>query len=144
MKKIVLTAVTAFGIMLCAAPTIATESISSLRGTQDLNADAKIASKKKQISQKGGFDRSYKQQPPMIPHKTEKDTINLKTNTCLKCHSKATAKKEKAPVVGESHFKDRDDKVLEKISSRRYFCDQCHAPQLDASPLVKNEFVGAK
>jgi len=144
MKKTILTAVTAFGIVLGAAPTMATESISSLRGDHDLNAEAVEATKKKQVSQKGGFERSYKQQPPMIPHNIEKDTINLKTNSCLKCHSKATAAKEKAPVVGESHFLSRDGEVQEKISSRRYFCNQCHAPQVDASPLVKNDFAGAK
>lgn len=144
MKKAILTAVTALGIVLGATPTIAAESISSLRGDHDLNADAQEATKKKQVSQKGGFERSYKQQPPMVPHSVEKDTINLKTNSCLKCHSKATAEKEKAPVAGESHFLSRDGKVEEKISSRRYFCNQCHAPQVDASPLVKNDFVGAK
>lgn len=144
MKKTILTAVTALGIVLGTAPTMAAESISSLRGDHDLNADAIEATKKKPVSQKGGFGRSYKQQPPMVPHSVEKDVINLKTNSCLKCHSKATAEREKAPVAGESHFIDRDGKVEEKISSRRYFCNQCHAPQVDASPLVKNEFAGAK
>ena len=144
MKKTILTAVTALGIVLGTAPTMAAESIASLRGDHDLNAGAIEATKKKPVSQKGGFERSYKQQPPMVPHSVEKDVINLKTNSCLKCHSKATAEKEKAPVAGESHFLDRDGKVEEKISSRRYFCNQCHAPQVDASPLVKNDFAGAK
>jgi cytochrome c-type protein NapB len=144
MKKTILTAITALGIILGTAPTIATESISSLRGDHDLNADAVEATKKKEVSQKGGFERSYKQQPPMVPHSIEKDTINLKGNTCLKCHSKATAEKEKAPVAGESHFLTRDGKTLEKISSRRYFCNQCHAPQVVAQPLVENTFEGAK
>jgi len=144
MKKIILTAITAFGIMLSTSTTMANESISSLRGDHNLNAGAEKATKKKQVSKKGGFERSYKQQPPMVPHSIEKDKINLKSNTCLKCHSKATAKKEKAPVVGDSHFLNRDGKKQEKISSRRYFCDQCHAPQVDASPLVKNDFAGAK
>ena len=144
MKKTILTAITALGIILGAAPTMAVESISSLRGDHDLDAEAIEATKKKQVSQKGGFERSYKQQPPMIPHSTEKDVINLKSNTCLKCHSKATAKKEKAPVIGESHFVSRDGEVQEKMSSRRYFCTQCHAPQVDASPLVRNDFAGAK
>lgn len=144
MKKIILTAVSALGIILCTAPTMAAESISSLRGDHDLNAGATEATKKKAVTQKGGFERSYKQQPPMIPHSTEKDVINLNTNSCLRCHSKATAKKEEAPVVGESHFLSRDGEVQEKMSSRRYFCNQCHAPQLDASPLVSNDFAGAK
>ena len=144
MKKTILTAVTVLGVVLGAAPTIADESISSLRGDHDLNAGAVNATKKKQVSQKGGFERSYKQQPPMVPHNVEKDVINLKTNSCLRCHSKATAAREMAPVVGESHFLNRDGEVQEKVSSRRYFCNQCHVPQLDASPLVQNEFAGAK
>ena len=144
MKKMLLIAITAFGIVMSGTTAIAKESISSLRGDHDLDGTALKAAKMKQKSQKGGFDRSYKQQPPMIPHKTDKDVINVKTNTCMKCHSKATYKKEKAPMIGESHFTDRDGKVLKKMSSRRYFCNQCHAPQADASPLVRNDFVGAK
>ena len=144
MKKILIIAITAFGIMLTASPAISTESISSLRGDHDLNAAANKVDKKKQVTQKDGFGRSYKQQPPMVPHKIDKDKITLKTNTCMKCHSKATYKKEKAPMVGKSHFLDRDGKELKKVSSRRYFCNQCHAPQVKANPLVKNDFVGTK
>ncbi|MCW8923377.1 MAG: nitrate reductase cytochrome c-type subunit [Gammaproteobacteria bacterium] len=130
--------------MLTASPAISAESISSLRGDHDLNAGANKAIKSKQTTQKDGFGRSYKQQPPMIPHKIDKDKITLKTNTCMKCHSKATYKKEKAPMVGKSHFMSRDGKELKKVSSRRYFCNQCHAPQNSAKPLVGNNFVGTK
>lgn len=80
----------------------------------------------------------------MIPHKIDKDTINLKTNTCMKCHSEKTYLQKKAPKAGDSHYVSRDGKVLETISSRRYFCNQCHAPQLNAEPIVNNEFQGAK
>ena len=144
MKKIILIAITACGIFFTAAPTIANESISSLRGVHDINSASEQATKKKRISQKGGFERSYKQQPPMIPHKIDKESITLSGNTCMKCHSKATHKKEKAPMVGKSHFTERDGTVSEKISTRRYFCRQCHAPQVEASPLVSNQFDGAK
>lgn len=144
MKKILIIAITAVGIMLGSSPAMTKESISSLRGDHDLNASANKVTKKKQVTQKDGFERSYKQQPPMIPHKIDKDKITLTTNTCMKCHSKATYKKEKSPMVGESHFLDRDGKELAKLSSRRYFCDQCHALQLKAAPLVKNDFVGSK
>lgn len=144
MKKMLLIAITAFGVILGSSPAMAKESISSLRGDHDLDGTALKAKKMKQKSMKGGFDRSYKQQPPMIPHKVDKDKITLTTNTCMKCHSKATYKKEKAPMIGESHFTDRDGKVLKKVSARRHFCNQCHAPQVDASPLVRNDFVGAK
>lgn len=144
MKKILITLAATLGIMLSTSQVSADEGIASLRGTVDLNAEPPVAETHKQISQKGGFDRSYKQQPPMIPHSIEKETITLTQNTCMKCHSKETHEKEKAPMIGESHFKDRDGKVLDKVSSRRHFCNQCHAPQLDVSPLVKNDFAGAK
>ena len=75
MKKMLLIAITAFGIVMSGTTAIAKESISSLRGDHDLDGSALKAAKMKQKSQKGGFDRSYKQQPPMIPHKTDKDVI---------------------------------------------------------------------
>lgn len=144
MKKILIIAITTFGMMLTASPAISAESISSLRGDRDLNADANKVAKMKQATQKDGFGRSYIQQPPMIPHTIDKDKITLRTNTCMKCHSKATYKKEKSPMVGKSHFLDRNGKELAKVSSRRYFCNQCHAPQVKAEPLVGNNFVGTK
>ena len=86
------------------------------------------------------FDRSFEQQPPMIPHTIEKDKITLRGNTCMRCHSKENHEKEKAPAIGDSHYIDRDGKKLAKPSSRRWFCNQCHAPQVDAEPLVELNF----
>jgi cytochrome c-type protein NapB len=124
-------------------PMAASADVMSLRG-HALDDSAKSVAKKKQMKVKGGIERSYKDQPPMIPHSVEKDRITLKTNTCMKCHSEKNYEKEKAPKVGDSHFIDRDGKKLNKLSSRRYFCSQCHAPQLDTAPLVDNHFAGAK
>jgi nitrate reductase (cytochrome), electron transfer subunit len=112
----------------------------SLRGDNPLDKGEKSFDKKKELTNKGGFERNYKKQPPLIPHTTEKDEITLRGNTCMRCHSKENFEKEKAPKIGDSHFIDRDGKVLEKVSMRRYFCTQCHVPQLDASPLVENTF----
>jgi len=123
---------------------IAVAGVESLRGDLSLTDLSKKPSKKKQEVVKGGFDRSYLTQPPLIPHKIDKEKINLKVNTCLKCHSAKTYKKRKAPKVGDSHYITRDGKKLNKVSKRRYFCNQCHAPQLNASPLVENTFEGAK
>ena len=145
MKKFISTSIMALGILLASSNgAIAEESIASLRGTQDLLGASLKPTKKKVVSQEGGFERSYKQQPPMIPHKIDKYKITLKNNGCLKCHSKKNHKKEKAPMIGESHFLTRDGQKLEHVSSRRYFCNQCHAPQVGANPLVKNEFDGLK
>jgi len=92
----------------------------------------------------GGIERSYKEQPPMIPHAIEKYEISLRLNGCLKCHSEETYQTEKAPKLGDSHYLDRDGNRLEKLSSRRYFCTQCHAVQFEGAPLVDNSFTGRR
>ena len=118
-------------------------AVDSLRGADLEQMSAKPA-KHKLIEQKDGFERSYKEQPPMVPHVVDKYEVNLKVNGCLKCHSEKTYEKEKAPKIGDSHYVTRDGKVLDTISSRRYFCNQCHAPQLSGDPLVENVFDGRK
>jgi cytochrome c-type protein NapB len=92
----------------------------------------------------GGIARSYKEQPPMIPHAIEKYEISLRLNGCLKCHSEETYQAEKAPKLGDSHYLDRDGKRLDKVSMRRYFCTTCHAVQFDGAPLVENGFQGRR
>jgi nitrate reductase (cytochrome), electron transfer subunit len=92
----------------------------------------------------GGIERSYKEQPPMIPHAIDKYDISLRLNGCLKCHSEETYEAEKAPKLGDSHYLDRDGNRLPKISMRRYFCTQCHAVQFNPQPLVENSFKGRR
>lgn len=142
MKKTFITLLAVLAVLVFTGAAIA--GVSSLRGEQDIQDMAKKASKKKQMVVEGGIERSYKLQPPVIPHKIDKEKINLKMNTCMKCHSEKTYEKKKAPKVGDSHYVNRDGKTLETISSRRYFCDQCHAPQVSADPLVENTFEGVK
>jgi len=145
MKKTLAAAIAASSLIFVMGSTaIAAEKVASLRGTHDLKAESLKPIRAKVVSQEGGFERSYKQQPPMIPHKIDKYRITLKNNGCMKCHDEKHYKKEKAPLVGKSHFISRDGKKLDHISSRRYFCNQCHAPQVDAKPLVENEFAGLK
>ncbi|MCP4486479.1 MAG: nitrate reductase cytochrome c-type subunit [Gammaproteobacteria bacterium] len=141
MKKLL--EILVIGAVLSAVSFNSSAEIKSLRGSVSLDDESEMFDKRKLVKQKGGFERSYKIQPPLIPHVTEKDKITLQTNTCMKCHSKKNFKKEKAPEIGESHYIDRDGNVLEKLSTRRYFCNQCHANQVDAQPLVDNEFAGA-
>lgn len=117
----------------------------SLRGDRPLDAADNMApDRHKQETASGGFERSWKLQPPTIPHNIDNDRITLKENTCLNCHSEANFKKEKAPKIGDSHFIDREGNKLADMNQRRHFCNQCHVPQLDASPLVENTFAGAK
>ncbi|MES9991215.1 MAG: nitrate reductase cytochrome c-type subunit [Candidatus Thiodiazotropha sp.] len=141
MKKIALQTVAAITTVFLSTALLA--ELQSLRGDK-LDTMAKKPANMKIVNVKGGIERSFKLQPPMVPHEVDKYEINLKNNGCMKCHSEASYEKEKAPKVGDSHYEDRDGKVLKTISSRRYFCNQCHAPQMGADPLVQNNFQGAK
>lgn len=86
--------------------------------------------------------RNYPQQPPIIPHTTKGYVINQKSNKCLTCHSSEDSKTSGATPVGKSHYKDRDGSPTTKISARRYFCVQCHVPQVDSAPFMENDFKG--
>jgi cytochrome c-type protein NapB len=118
--------------------------LESLRGGMDIEAPSAEPMKFKVEVVQGGFDRSFKEQPPMIPHGIDKYEVSLRVNGCLKCHSQATAEKENTKPTPESHFLDRDGNKLDKLSSRRYFCTQCHTVQLEGAPLVENVFHGRK
>lgn len=118
-------------------------AVESLRGEGIEDPSIKPERHKVEVVQ-GGFERSYKEQPPMIPHGIDKYSIDLRQNGCLKCHSEATAEKENTKPTPESHFLDRDGNKLDKVSSRRYFCTQCHTVQLEGAPLVENTFQGRK
>lgn len=87
--------------------------------------------------------RTYKEQPPVIPHAVDNfDEITLEENQCLTCHGPDKYKEKKAPKIGESHFIDREGKQHAEVTHLRHNCVQCHVPQVDAPPLVENTFVG--
>ena len=144
MKKTILTLAFSLAALSVTATSSAAEAIPSLRGTHDLTAQSVEPDKRKLMVVEGGIERSYKQQPPMVPHEVDKYPVTLKDNGCLKCHSEKTYEQEKSPKIGDSHYEDRDGKVLETMSPRRYFCTQCHAAQLEGEPLVSNMFEGVK
>ncbi len=85
-------------------------------------------------------DLSYIHQPPLIPHSIRGYQINKNSNKCLSCHSFKNFKESGATKISISHFTSRDDQVLSDVSPRRYFCLQCHVPQVNAKPLVGNTF----
>lgn len=90
------------------------------------------------------IDRNYFQQPPMIPHKVDEYRITASNNKCMSCHSWENYKDANATKISQTHFKDRDGKDHSTLAARRYFCTQCHVPQVDAPPLVENEFTPVK
>ncbi|MGB5831556.1 MAG: nitrate reductase cytochrome c-type subunit [Thiohalocapsa sp.] len=126
---------------LLAAAVCQAEDVSSLRG-HALTDESDQVQNKSTLAMPGGFNVAWEEQPPMIPHPTDKYSIDLRQNGCLKCHSPATFEAAKAPMVAESHFVDRDGNRGERVASRRYFCTQCHARQAGAMPLVENVFQG--
>ena len=84
--------------------------------------------------------RNYAQQPPVIPHRVDGYQIDKNFNKCLDCHARAKTELSLAVPVSPTHYIDRDGKVLDHISTRRYFCRQCHVAQQAAKPLVGNAF----
>ena len=129
---------TVFALALLLTTGASAETMKSLRGDNDLSAISEKPKKTYSVSAEGGFERSFKDQPPLIPHKSEKYRITLQNNECMKCHSEQNHKKENAPKIGDSHFIDRQDKKLTSVSPRRYFCRQCHVPQLLTGELIDN------
>ena len=138
MKKIttivVLLATVGFG-----SQTIA-ETVSSLRGATDIGQDSSAPAAKRYNKDKEPIARDYVQQPPLIPHKIKNYRINLKSNKCMSCHSWSNYREAGATKISQTHFESRDKNVLANVSARRYFCTQCHVPQVGAKPLVENDF----
>ena len=114
------------------------------------------------------YERAYDNAPPLIPHSVDGLLpITRKNNACLGCHMPAAAKGVGATPIPPSHFvnfrpktkigKDgsvvkegkavkntSDVKVVEHkqktLYQGRYNCSQCHVPQANVKPLVKNNF----
>lgn len=86
------------------------------------------------------FNRAYPMQPPPIPHKITGYQIDLKANKCMSCHARTRVEESQAPMISVTHFMDRDGNFLADISARRYFCTQCHVPQVERDPLIENTF----
>ena len=116
------------------------EPVTSLRGGYDIEQETKAPDNKKYNKDGEPIARDYVQQPPLIPHKIINYRINLKSNKCMSCHSWSNYREAGATKISQTHFESRDKNVLANVSARRYFCTQCHVPQVNANPLVENDF----
>lgn len=121
-------------------PPILGESILlyTLRGTNDVDELSEAFPNRRVMAVDGGIDVAFDDQPPMVPHNIDKARISLQENSCLKCHSRVDSKLEDAPRPPKSHFIKRDGSRSKKVSAGRYFCTQCHVPQANKKPAVKN------
>ena len=147
MKNWIALAVLGGGIALATSgmmsPAVSQEGgVKSLRGTTSLG-DNNTATGLARQDTGDRFDRAYRQQPPLIPHKVAKYQINTKVNQCMRCHDWPYNVTENAPKISETHYISRDGIALDKVARTRWFCNQCHVPQVNATALVPNTFKSA-
>ena len=128
-------------VTLNAAQLTSEQQEGPMRKGQPLHTQAKPSSIANVTNNDIKQTRSYPMQPPLIPHKIRNYEVNVNSNKCLSCHSRKRTQDSQAPMVSVTHYMDRDGNFLADVSPRRYFCDQCHAVQTDAQPLVENDFV---
>lgn len=138
-----ITAVTTLALM---PQTVLAEAAKSMRGTDVSTADA-VAETKAYGGKRPGTQplvaRTFSTQPPVIPHAVENfDEVTLEENQCLSCHGADVFKKKNSPMMGKSHFVDRDGQKIEAGSAARHSCVMCHVAQVDAPALVENTFKG--
>lgn len=94
------------------------------------------------INDDNRLKRNYRYQPPVIPHRVDGYQVNKNFNKCLDCHAKDKTELSRAIPISPTHYIDRSGKVLDRVSTRRYFCQQCHVAQEPMTPLVGNGFKG--
>ena len=130
---------------LLAAPALAQDGgLISLRGATPIpdTNDAPVLFE--QSKPANGFGRAYRQQPPLVPHRIEGYQVTKGFNKCLSCHGWPQNAKAGAPKVSETHYVDRAGARTDQITGGRWFCTQCHVPQVDAQALVPNAFKNAR
>ncbi|QUM76417.1 nitrate reductase cytochrome c-type subunit [Moritella sp. 24] len=148
MKKIIGVLLTAGALL--SASVIATEAthienvnsggVESMRGITELDDTRKADELKRVIKDRGPIDRDYVYQPPLVPHQTRGYEVSLNANKCLSCHSWKYAGEMGATKISVTHYQSREGQVLADVSPSRYFCLQCHVTQVDAKPLIENDF----
>lgn len=128
----------AIGAVSAAAPE--EPALKTLRGHVALTEERAPGALKPWQRDRDPIPRDYVQQPPLIPHHIKGYVIDKNNNKCMTCHSWARYKEFGATKISVTHFRDRAGTELADVSPRRYFCTQCHVPQTDDRPLVKNLF----
>jgi cytochrome c-type protein NapB len=87
--------------------------------------------------------RAFENSPPLIPHDLAGMLPIAETNNmCLGCHMPETAKGMGATPMPKTHFVDFDTgkDLGGKLDGKRYFCMECHVPQVNIPAPIKNTF----
>lgn len=122
-----------------AAPTLA-QLADPMRGRTAVGEESKPAPMHPVENKDQRRERAYSMQPPTIPHKIDGYQVDKRFNRCLDCHAREKAFDSRAVPLSVTHYMDRNGNVLGEVSPRRYFCIQCHVSQVEAKPLVPNDF----
>ncbi|MDR2113608.1 MAG: nitrate reductase cytochrome c-type subunit [Candidatus Accumulibacter sp.] len=130
------------GLMLMSCVSLAADDggLATLRGASIPSAAPASGDALKKAIEDAPLERDFTQQPPLVSHAIDNYPVTKNFNKCLECHSWENYRKKKATKVSQSHFQDADGKERASISPRRYFCVQCHVPQVDAKPLIANTY----
>ncbi|MDD6056403.1 MAG: nitrate reductase cytochrome c-type subunit [Helicobacter sp.] len=88
------------------------------------------------------IERAFENAPPMISHTTDGMLpITKEANSCLDCHTPDVAAALNATAIPQTHFVELSSgKAGGKMQDTRFNCVLCHATQVNAAPLVKNNF----
>ena len=135
---------TAFGlaslfVLLCAQ---AAPFVDAMRGPLPITATTVPPRLGNAVNDDKRLQRNFSQQPPIIPHRIDGYQVDKNFNKCLDCHAREKTALSQAIPVSPTHYSDRSGKVLDHISTRRYFCKQCHVVQENTPRLVGNGFRG--
>jgi len=117
-----------------------TGGLASLRGLDNLNFTKPADVFKNTAKDRSPYISAYVYQPPLIPHQIRHYELSINANKCLSCHSFKNSQESGATKISVTHYATREGQVLSDVSPRRYFCLQCHVPQVDASPPINNLF----
>jgi len=124
------------------SPALAGPLIDAARGPMPITGTTEPPRLGNAINDDQKQKRNYSAQPPVIPHRIDGYQVDRNFNKCLDCHAREKTRFSLAVPVSATHYIDRNGKVLDHISTRRYFCNQCHVAQLPVQPLVGNSFRG--
>jgi cytochrome c-type protein NapB len=127
-------------LALAAAASWAEPLVDAMRGATPILEATQPPRLSNAVNDDNRMPRNFAQQPPVIPHRVDGYQIDKNFNKCLDCHARGKTEFSLAVPVSSTHYMNREGKVLAQVSTRRYFCMQCHVAQEPAKPLVGNSF----
>jgi cytochrome c-type protein NapB len=133
-------AVAAALLALAAALAWAGPPVDAMRGPTPILDTTQPPRLSNWVNDDNRMPRAFAQQPPVIPHRVDGYQIDKNFNKCLDCHARGKTEVSLAVPVSSTHYLNREGKVLAQVSTRRYFCMQCHVPQEPSKPLIGNSF----